>query len=310
MNTPLAVAISIVFAAAVHADYGGGGHDSHHNVIVMPASMSKAYPWVGFGDHYAGIIPKFFKAPRWLPYHDPTYTASWVPFAPQPRSKTYSYNSRSDDLIYADNGFINLDSIVPKGFGPPKGSSVTSGFAGGQEDHYLRRNSFDNQESFAYYPEYTANHRRQFTPFVTSVTQSSNRQNSRFNNLLPLSTSQFLPSHNVLRDPIELQLLDRNSDQLTDSLPRFPVLEAAASLPKTRQSVFWGNLQPTLHVGSRQPGAASPQVLGIDYSKPKSDDIVGLKNPQLTTSQDSGRTSVPQHVQSFESVVSASYKHS
>lgn len=105
----LLIVVAVV-VAVVSADYGGG-HPAQQNVIVLPAGLSKAHHWIGVGDHDPIFVPKFFKAPRWIPDLDPTYTASWVPFAPEPRHQTDSYESSDSN-------------IIPQGFGHPKGSSI------------------------------------------------------------------------------------------------------------------------------------------------------------------------------------------
>lgn len=111
-----------VVLATVAADYSsnsGGGH--HNNVIILPAGLSKAHPWVGVGNYGPQYIPKPFIAPRWLPHYDPTYTASWVPFAPEPRHRIHggSHNSHG-----------STGSNIPSGFGHPKGGSIVSGYGG------------------------------------------------------------------------------------------------------------------------------------------------------------------------------------
>ncbi|KAF2369063.1 hypothetical protein FHG87_000161 [Trinorchestia longiramus] len=319
MNTFLAFAISILSVAGTRGDYGGGSTGVHENVIVLPASLSKAHPWAGFGNHYAEFVPKFFKPPRWLPGYDPTYSASWVPFAPKPRSQ--SYNSRGDAFMYASNGFINIDSSIPQGFGPPKDTSISSGIFGGQRHQYNpRRQSSSNQESFINFSDQTRNFQSQ-SPIYNQQFHVNNRRQHFPSTQVPHYPSSFSPSfdplnHNVLSNPLQLQVLERDTKPSTESSPLHSHIREVKPPSRTNNIVGLRHLASTLHVGSRQPGAAPPEALGIIYNHSESKDVNQPQSPRSTSTfqQSLGAPSSFGHPrvpgQSYESVVSSFYTHS
>ena len=99
------------------ADYGS----SSQNVRIFPASLSESHHWAGFGNRAPAYVPMPFRAPKWIPHHDSSYKASWVPFAPSPSPMSgYEANqhitygiSRSGAGISRSGAAYNPYSPVP-----------------------------------------------------------------------------------------------------------------------------------------------------------------------------------------------------
>lgn len=89
---------------------GYGRQGRNGNYVIFPAHHSKAHIWSGVGGHDApASIPKF-RSPRWLPDHDSTYTAMWVPNAPEEAQARSSSGHHTPHHRY--------------GFGHPKAGSI------------------------------------------------------------------------------------------------------------------------------------------------------------------------------------------
>ena len=92
------------------ADYGS----SSQNVLIFPASLSESHHWAGFGNRAPAYVPMPFRAPKWIPHHDSSYKASWVPFAPSPSPMSgYQANHHMTYGISRSGAAYNPYSPVP-----------------------------------------------------------------------------------------------------------------------------------------------------------------------------------------------------